>query len=159
MILAPADVYQAALDNMKLLNNKAAGIMNSYHIKCATDITGFGLLGHAMKMADGSDVSIKIDSAKVPTLPSVMELIEMGCIPGAAFRNQEFTEANCHFETSVDYNHKMLVLDAQTSGGLLMTVKTDDVKNIIEELKQSGYPSSCVVGEVVPRSNKSVYVS
>lgn len=156
--IAPVDAYQAALDNMKLLNNKAAEIMNRYNIKCATDITGFGLLGHAMKMADGSGVSIKIDSSKVPMLPSVMKLIEMGCIPGAAFRNQEYTEENCHFEASVDYNHKMLVLDAQTSGGLLMTVKAEDVNDIIKELIQSGYPSSCVVGEVLDQDDKSVYI-
>lgn len=156
--IAPAEAYKAALDNMKLLNNKAAEIMNRYKIKCATDITGFGLLGHAMKMADGSNVSIKIDSSKVPILPSVLELIEMGCIPGAAFRNQEFTEAQCHFEASVDYNHKMLVLDAQTSGGLLMSVKPQDVDGIVKELKQSGYPQSCVVGDVLDQDDKSVYI-
>ena len=156
--IASADAYQAAIDNMKLLNNKAAEVMNSFNVKCATDITGFGLLGHAMKMADGSGVSITIESSNIPILPSVIELIEMGCIPGAAFRNQEFTESSCLFEPSVDYNHKMLVLDAQTSGGLLMTVKSEDVDEIVKELKNSGYPSTCAVGEVKARTEKSVYI-
>lgn len=156
--IAPLDSYQAALENMKLLNDKGALIMNKYKVKCATDITGFGLLGHALKMADGSQVSIQIDSAKVPTLPGVMDLIEMGCIPGAAFRNQEFSEENCYFEPSVDYNHKMLVLDAQTSGGLLMAVKPKDVDGVIKELKHLGYPKSCIVGEVLDRRKKSVYI-
>jgi len=156
--LAPADAYQAALDNMKLLNNKAADIMNRYNIKCATDITGFGLLGHAMKMADGSKVSIQINSSNVLTMPHVMELIEMGFIPGAAFRNQEFTEESCHFDSSVDYNHKMLVLDAQTSGGLLMCVPENKTGEIIIELQNAGYPDSSIIGSVSKRSGKSVYV-
>lgn len=157
--LASAESYAAAIENMTQLNANGASIMNKYNVKAATDITGFGLLGHALKMADGSQISIRLDSEKVPCLTSVMELIEMGCIPGAAFRNQEFTDESCHFETSVDYNHKMLVLDAQTSGGLLMAVKPGDVDDIIEELKNSGYPSSCVVGQAMGRSDKSVYVS
>ena len=156
--LATDEAYASALTNMKQLNDKGAVIMNKFGIKAATDITGFGLLGHALKLADGSNVSIQIHSSKVPYLTSVMDLIEMGCIPGAAFRNQEFTEASCHFNSSVDYNHKMLVLDAQTSGGLLMSVKPENVKNIIEELKQSGYPSTCVVGEVTSRKAKSAYI-
>lgn len=150
--------YEAAKDNMKHLNDKGAIVMNRFGIKAATDVTGFGILGHAMKMADGSDVSIRINSKAIPTLPSVMDLIEMGCIPGAAFRNQEFTEANCEFEDSVDYNHKMLVLDAQTSGGLLMAVKPGDADTVLEELKKSGHLQSAVVGEVMTREKKSVFV-
>lgn len=156
--IAPAEAYQAALDNMKLLNDKAAAVMNKYKVKCATDITGFGLLGHTMKMADGSGVSMRIDSSNIPTLPAVMELIEMGCIPGAAFRNQEYAADSCRFEDTVDYNHKMLVLDAQTSGGLLMAVKPEDQDSTIEELKQAGYPESCIVGEVLEREKESVIV-
>jgi len=156
--IAPAEAYRAALDNMKLLNDKAATVMNKYKVKCATDITGFGLLGHTMKMADGSGVSMRIDSSNIPTLPAVMELIEMGCIPGAAFRNQEYAADSCQFDDTVDYNHKMLVLDAQTSGGLLMAVKPEDQDSIIEELKQAGYPDTTEVGSVLERSEKSVFV-
>ncbi|MCB2220552.1 MAG: selenide, water dikinase SelD [Bacteroidetes bacterium] len=156
--LVSVNAYEAALDNMKHLNDKGASVLNQYGIKSATDITGFGLLGHAMKMADGSKVSIRIDSQKVPTLPSVMELIELGCIPGAAFRNKEFTEGHCHFEQNIDYNYKMLVLDAQTSGGLLMAVKPDKADDAINALIESGYPVSTIVGEVIKRNNQSVYV-
>ena len=156
--IASPDAYQAALENMKLLNDKGALIMNKYKVKCATDITGFGLLGHALKMADGSNVSIRLDSSKVPTIGNVMELIEMGCIPGAAFRNQEFTEGSCRFESSVDYNHKMLVLDAQTSGGLLMCVPANKAGEVIIELQNAGYPESSEVGLVLTKSGKSVYI-
>jgi selenide,water dikinase len=150
--------YHAALNSMKQLNDKGAQVLNQFGIKSATDITGFGLLGHAMKMADGSSVSIRINSKAIPTLPSIMDLIEMGCIPGAAFRNQEFTDEFCKFESSVDYNHKMMVLDAQTSGGLLMAVKSEKADEVIRALVQAGYPSSTIVGEVMDNKDKSVYI-
>ncbi len=156
--LVDDDVYQTAIDNMKHLNAKGAEVMSRYNIKTATDITGFGLLGHALKMADGSGVSMKIDAAKVPAMEKILELIELGCIPGAAFRNKEFAEDQCDFAPSVDYNHKMLLYDAQTSGGLLMAAKPKDVDNILKELKVNGYPVSAVVGEVLARSNKSIFV-
>lgn len=156
--IAPPESYKAAIESMKLLNDKAALIMNKYGVKCATDITGFGLVGHALKMADGSDVSIQLDSSLVTALPGVIELIEMGCIPGAAFRNMEFATESCLFESSVDYNHKMLMFDAQTSGGILMSVKPEKADSILEELKQVGYPESCVVGEVLKHKDKSVYI-
>lgn len=157
--LASSESYSAAISSMKQLNDSGAIIMNKFGIKAATDITGFGLLGHAMKMADASRVSIQIDSKKVPYLPEVMNLIEMGCIPGAAFRNQEFTAGTCQFEPSVDYNHKMLVLDAQTSGGLLMAVKPEFVDEVLDELNSETNPFSCIVGEVTERKNKSVFIS
>jgi selenide,water dikinase len=157
--LVEPDVFQAALDTMKLLNDTGAEVMNKYGVKCATDITGFGLLGHAMKMADGSGVSIQIDSKNVPVLNQVMELIEMGCIPGAGFRNKEFTEEFCKFAPSVDYNHKMLLLDAQTSGGLLMAVKPDRVEDVLSDLKRSKYPASAVVGKVLNRGDKSIFIA
>lgn len=151
-------VYQTAIANMKQLNAKGAEVMSKYNIKTATDVTGFGLLGHAMKMADGSMVSINIDSAKVPVMDKILDLIELGCIPGAAFRNKEFTEEHCDFASSVDYNHKMLLMDAQTSGGLLMSVKPKDVEGILRDLKNNGYPTSAVVGEVIKRGKKSITI-
>lgn len=148
--------YQAAVNNMKLLNKKASEIMNKYGVKCATDITGFGLLGHIMKLATASDVSISINASTVKPLPRVMEFIEMGCIPGAAFRNLEYIEDSCSFDESLDYNTKILLVDAQTSGGLLMCVKKEDSDKILEELKSAGYPVSSVIGEVIQKEDKAV---
>jgi len=157
--LVTSETYMAAIQNMKLLNNKAADIMNRYDIKGATDITGFGLLGHALKLANGSGVTIKIDSSKVPIIGNVIELIDLGCIPGAAFRNQEYTDSECDFANSVDYNHKMLVLDAQTSGGMLISVPESSSNEMLDELCNAGYPESAIIGEVIAKSNKSVYIS
>ncbi len=155
--LADEETYHTAIGSMKLLNKNAAEVMRKFNIKGATDITGFGLLGHALKMAQGSGVSMKINSAKVPVMGKVLELIEMGCIPGAAFRNLEFAENDIHFDPALDYNHKMLVADAQTSGGMLMCVPKDKESVVLEDLKKTGYPDSMVIGVVTEKSGKSVY--
>lgn len=152
------DTYRAAIDTMKQLNKKAAVIMTKYGVKCATDITGFGLLGHGLKMALGSNVSIRLNALEVPSIQNVMELIETGFIPGAGFRNLEFVEDQCDFSDQVPYNTKMLFADAQTSGGIFMAVKPDKAEAILMELKDAGYNSSAIVGEVIKLSNKALYV-
>ncbi len=156
--LAAAETYNKAIEIMKLLNDKGAEIMNKYSVKCATDVTGFGLIGHALKMAQGSNVSIHINAANVPAIDKVMDLIDMGCIPGAAFRNLEFTEEDCRFDESVDYNSKMLLLDAQTSGGLLICAPSNQADKMVEELRNSKYPETAIIGEVFEKSKKPVYV-
>ena len=156
--LADDLTYQSALKTMKHLNKKAAEVMRKYNIKGATDITGFGLLGHALKMALGSGVSMKINSAKIPVMDKALELIEMGCIPGAAFRNLEFAEKDSHFDPGLDYNHKMLVADAQTSGGMLISAPIEKADQILADLIGAGYPFAALIGEVVEKSDKSVYV-
>jgi len=156
--LADPDTYQAALKTMKHLNKNAAEVMRKHGIKGATDITGFGLLGHALKMAQGSGVSMRIDSAKVPVMDKVLELIEMGCIPGAAFRNLEFAEKDIQFDPALDYNHKMLVADAQTSGGMLISVPKEKANQMLTDLVNAGFPFAAVIGTVSEKMEKSVYI-
>jgi len=127
--------YRIALDTMKLLNKNGARIMQEFSARCATDITGFGLLGHVRKMAMASKCTIRIKSAMVPFLPGSFELANKGCIPGAAFRNQEFVEKGCSFHSSLDYARKMLLCDAQTSGGLLICIKPDNAENMVGKLR------------------------
>ncbi|OYT15864.1 MAG: selenide, water dikinase SelD [Bacteroidetes bacterium 4572_77] len=150
--------YQAALDNMKQLNKIAAELMQKYDVKSATDITGFGLLGHALRMAQASRTSFYIETTKIPYLKGAYELAEMGCLPGACFRNQEFVEELCHISSKVDYNHKMLTLDAQTSGGLLMAVKKEDKDKLIMELKKAGYSLTAEIGHVQKQKEKAIYL-
>ncbi|MHC4405155.1 MAG: selenide, water dikinase SelD [Planctomycetota bacterium] len=153
----PSD-YQAALDAMRLLNQAAAEVMQRFNVRCATDVTGFGLLGHCLETARASGVSLQIKAADVPVLPGAYELVEIGCIPGAAFRNQAFVEKDSHFSQDVGYNRKMLLLDPQTSGGLLMTVPQGIVHSVVEALRQKGYLGSAVIGEVLPYSGRSLVI-
>ncbi|HON10072.1 MAG TPA: selenide, water dikinase SelD [Chitinispirillaceae bacterium] len=150
--------YQAALDSMMLLNKRGAEIMQEFGVRCATDITGFGLLGHALKMADASGVTFLIESQTVPFFEGAYELAEMGCIPGAGFRNQEFIEKNTEFARDLDYNRRMLLLDAQTSGGLFMSVPELYAGNVLKALRESGYPQSEIIGKVVERTSSLLEV-
>ncbi len=157
--LIDESVYRTAINSMKQLNKDAAIIMDEYAVKCATDITGFGLIGHALKMAEGSGVSVRLDAQKVPVFNEVMDLIDMGVIPGASFRNKEFAEEHCEFDQEISYNHKMLLFDAQTSGGLFMCAPNNKAAKMVEKLRQAGYPATTVVGEVVEKEGKEVYIS
>jgi selenide, water dikinase len=150
--------YLAVLEYMKQLNKEGASIMQAYNVKCATDITGFGLLGHALKLAMGSDVSIRLNSLDVPVCSGALDLIEFGCIPGACFRNLEYVEEHCSFEKSLNYNHKMLLLDAQTSGGLMICAPRESAQQMILELKNSGFHSTAIIGEVTIKANRYVSV-
>jgi len=150
---------QKALDYMKLLNKSGAVVMQEYNLKGATDITGFGLLGHAMRMAEASNVTIRIQSKVLPHYPEALALLEEGCIPGAAFRNLEFVKESTVFGSSLEYERKMLCCDAQTSGGLLMAVPAKIADDVLEALKtKAGLPESAVIGEAVPRSKRSLYL-
>lgn len=150
--------YQTVLESMKQLNKNGAEIMQRFGVKCATDITGFGLAGHALKMAMGSNVSIEIEAKIVPLFDGAYELIELGCIPGACFRNLEYVENDCFFDKYVDYNLKMLMLDAQTSGGLLMCCKEENASDILLALQQSGYSGSAIIGSVKAKQKDFILI-
>jgi selenide, water dikinase len=143
---------------MKLLNKTGAEVMKKYKIKGATDITGFGLAGHALKMAKASKVSLKINMKKVPLIGNSYNLIDEGCIPGASFRNLEYSEEYTDFAADLDYNLKMLAFDAQTSGGLLFAVPSAKVNNVLQDLKNAGLLYSEVIGSVSEYVGKSIYL-
>ncbi|MEI8347026.1 MAG: selenide, water dikinase SelD [Pseudomonadota bacterium] len=142
--------YQDALKSMKLLNRVGAELMQKFHIRCATDITGFGLLGHALRMAQASDVCFKISSDALPLFNNAYQLVEKGCIPGGAFRNLKFVEKMTKGLSAIDYNLKMLMLDPQTSGGLLICTPPEKAVKLLDELRKNGYPLAQKIGEVIP---------
>ena len=156
---ASEEDYRAALESMKQLNMEGGRIMQEFDVRSGTDITGFGLLGHAKKMADAGSVTMRIDSAKVPLLTGAYDLVEMGCIPCAAQKNLDFVEPAARFAGNLDFNMKMLLLDAQTSGGLLMSVSADRAADIVSALRGRGCPFAAVVGEVVEPEDRAIVVS
>jgi selenide, water dikinase len=152
-----AENYRIALDYMKMLNKTAAEVMQKFNVRAATDITGFSLIGHAKNIASASGVSLKLESNKIPLLPGAYELADMGCIPGASFKNQKFLEQFCGIN-DIDYNVKMLMFDAQTSGGILMCIKPNFAERALQDLKQNGCPDSAIVGEVTEKKDKDIFV-
>lgn len=159
MGIADHNSYRMALEQMKLLNKVGSQIMQRYGVRAATDITGFGLLGHLRKMAEGSGVSIEIDTQALPLLPQVFDLLEQGCIPGAAFRNLDFVKDTLTQEPSVSLSLKMAACDAQTSGGLLMAVDSDKAEALLSELHATGiHPQAAIIGRVKTQTNKALHL-
>ncbi|MCX6335442.1 MAG: selenide, water dikinase SelD [Bacteroidia bacterium] len=148
-----------ALNLMKLLNRSGAEIMKKFGIKGATDITGFGLAGHAMKMAKASAVTITLNMKQVPLTGNAYRLTEEGCIPGASFRNLDYIETDSEIGTDLDYNLKMLACDAQTSGGLLISAPHTIENEVLNELRKSGLSLSAVVGKVTEFKAKSLILT
>jgi len=105
-----------------------------------------------------SEVTLVIETDKIPFFDGALSLLEMGCIPGACFRNLDYVETHCSFETSLNYEHKMLLMDPQTSGGLLICCPENLAVNLLEEIKQNQFPHSAIIGRVEKKSDKNVGV-
>ena len=140
---------KAVLDSMKKLNRDACEVFKEFEVHACTDVTGFGLGGHATEMAVASDRTVVIDTEKLPVLPDVEEFASMGLIPGGAYRNREFAEKT-GVKSVAELWREDLVFDPQTSGGLLAAVPERDVPEIMKRLDAAGLQAG-VIGEVVDR--------
>lgn len=143
------EAREAALKSMKTLNRYARDVLKRHTVHACTDVTGFGLGGHATEMAVASDRTIVIDTEKLPVLPDVEEFASMGLIPGGAYRNREFAEKT-GVKSVAELWREDLVFDPQTSGGLLAAVPERDVPEIMKRLDEAGLQAG-VIGEVVDR--------
>jgi selenide,water dikinase len=144
---------------MKLLNRSAADIMKSHGIIGATDITGFGLAGHAIKMARASKVSVLINMRDVRLIGKTLSLADEGCLPGACFTNLEYCEKETGFTDELDYNLKMIAFDAQTSGGLLISAPAKVAELIVTDLRDAGLTETSIIGTVNSFNGKLLYLN
>ncbi|HNR42348.1 MAG TPA: selenide, water dikinase SelD [Bacteroidales bacterium] len=157
-LASQADISEA-LASMKQLNKPGADIMKKYGVKGATDITGFGLAGHTLKMARASEVSITLNMKQVRLIGNTLALVEDGCIPGAAFRNLDYIEKDTRFSAGLAYNLKMAACDAQTSGGLLISAAPEIAGQVVDELSETGFHKAAIIGKVTERSEKLLYLN
>ncbi|UQZ36171.1 selenide, water dikinase SelD [Paenibacillus sp. PK3_47] len=132
---------------MSSLNKTAAEIMFSYDVHACTDVTGFGLLGHASEMAKGSGKGLIIRQNDVPMLPRVRELAEQGFVPGGTKNNFSHLEGSILYPEEMDQLSRYILCDAVTSGGLLMSVAPEDSGELLEKLIEAGVEAACI-GEV-----------
>lgn len=132
---------------MATLNKKAAEIMEPYRVHACTDVTGFGLLGHALEVARGSGTGIKLHAAQVPVLPRVRELAEAGFVPGGTKNNYAHVKDSVTFAETLDQIGQWILCDAVTSGGLLISVAAEEAGELLDKLVQAGVEASAV-GEV-----------
>lgn len=132
---------------MTTLNKTASEVMSLFDVHAATDVTGFGLLGHATEMAKASKVSIQITANDVPVLPRTKELAEAGKIPGGTKNNFVHVADDVTYSDKLDQIDRYILCDAVTSGGLLISLPSEQVDQMISELKEKGVNAS-IIGEV-----------
>ena len=148
----------AATRSMTTLNAKAAQIAveGQFAVHAATDITGFGLIGHAREMASGSGVSLTIKAAKVPLLEGALECVRASFIPGGLNNNRDFAECMVGYG-EVPEDLRTILYDPQTAGGLLLSVARNDSERLVEALHSAGVPA-VVIGEAVPKQKPLLQV-
>lgn len=146
-----------ATQTMKALNRDASGAMTAVGATAATDITGYGLIGHLRNIAEGSEVSIKINSSRVPVMTGAQRLAAAGSVSGGTKRNLEDSADSVSWSPDVSEDTRLLLCDAQTSGGLAIAVPPGNAAFLDEELSRRGV-KSWTIGEVVSKGSSAVTV-
>ena len=154
---AAKDAVDAAILSMCTLNRLSMELALPYEVHAATDVTGFGLLGHAREMAVGSKVSFAFDSRQIEFLPCAPDLARKGFLPGGLKRNMEFIGGCVEFAPNVPEEIRNLLFDPQTSGGLLLSVAGKDAAHLLESLRANGV-SAQPVGEVIENTHPLLHV-
>lgn len=139
---------------MASLNRDAAGVMASFDVSACTDVTGFGLIGHLAEMVSGSGLDARIFSEQVPIIKEALEFAAMGLIPAGAYKNRQFRESMINFSDTVERSLQDVLVDPQTSGGLLISVKESQANELVSALKNEGVSEAAVIGEI-PNEEKS----
>ena len=147
-LISPA-ARDAVYAHMATLNKKAGNAVRSAkNVHACTDVTGFGLAGHALEMARGAGVKIVVDWAKVPLLPGVVALAEQGNVTGASGRNWAAYGAEVQLAPGLHATTQNLVSDPQTSGGLLVSCAPESVNDVLAIFAREGFGSAAVIGHV-----------
>jgi selenide,water dikinase len=155
---ASAEVVAESVATMMTPGKYAAEAIQKFQVKGATDVTGFSLLGHAWELACASNVTIEIDSARVPLINGALELAASGMITGADKTNREYVGEDVSFAEGLDPNLMKLFYDPQTAGGLLLAIAEEKADHLLAELRRN-YPRAEMVGRATKRSSTRIRVS
>jgi selenide, water dikinase len=156
--MASSDLAERATRLMAALNRDAARVMADFDVSACTDVTGFGLLGHLAEMVSGSGTGARVDSGRVPVIPEALKFASMGMIPAGAYNNREFRESMIHFAPTVDRTIQDVLVDPQTSGGLLISVKEDQAAGLVAALHGAGIDDAAQIGEVIGGGEEKIWV-
>lgn len=148
-----AEVLATAVKHMSTLNRAAAEAMVNVGVNACSDITGFGLLGHLRGIVQGSGVSARIRFGDVPVIEGVIDLLEAGIAPGGTHRNLDSLAEVVAWHPEVGENSRILMADAQTSGGLLISVEASKKDDLLRELEAEGVETRAVIGEIIEQGS------
>ena len=157
--MASAEAEKRAVESMSCLNKIAMEVLREAEIHSCTDVTGFGLTGHALETARASKASLVIETKKLEVLPDALFYASMGLVPEGTYRNKEFNKKDVRIEEQVDEALEDLVFDPQTSGGLLVSLPGRDAETVLRKLEQAGYPLKAgIVGFVTDLQDKYLII-
>lgn len=147
------------ITEMTTLNKYAAETLSSFNPHAVTDITGFGLLGHAYEMAHGSNVSFIIHSKNVPQLPGTKELAEQEIIPAGSRANHKWLNRTVHYDEHISLTKQLILCDVVTSGGLLISLPEHEAEQYVKQLNKDHSLQATIIGDVIEKQDKAIYVT
>ena len=151
--------YQEMVTSMSELNKTAAETMLDFPVSACTDVTGFGLLGHLLEMLKASGMSAELNSYTVPILAGVRKHLSSGIYPGGSQQNLDFTQPFIEWDRKVSLEMKQCLADAQTSGGLLISVPETHAEKLLAKLRKNGCSRAEVIGTIRSKSDKAMYIN
>ena len=146
--LIDGDMYADMVGSMTTLNKIGAKLAANPDVHAMTDVTGFGLLGHALEMAQGSGATVTIEEGKLPFLKAAASLVQQGCVTGASHRNWTSYGEHVALPAGCEDWRRHLLTDPQTSGGLLVACKAERADEIAAQIVSEGYPFARVIGRM-----------
>ena len=155
---AGTDVTDRAVRCMEELNREASRLLHDFPVSACTDVTGFGLLGHLLEMVKASRNSARIISDKVPVLEGTEELVMARMVPGGTTANMSYCEPYIRWDEAVSRPKRIILNDAQTSGGLLIAVRKEEAESMLRELHGAGVAGSSLIGEIGKESSGRIHV-
>ncbi|MCY1153419.1 MAG: selenide, water dikinase SelD [Sphaerochaetaceae bacterium] len=147
------DLKQQAIDSMTELNKKAKEEAQKFDISCATDVTGFSLIGHSIEMVGQENYSIEINSKNVLMFEGVLELARLGILPGGMYNNRDFSDKKVTYAKDITTNMIDVLHDPQTSGGLLLALKEKDAIELVKNLENAS-----IIGRVIEKQETPIVV-
>jgi selenide,water dikinase len=155
--LVDEETSKIVVETMVHLNKYAAISFDNIKVNSVTDITGFGLLGHALEMAKASEVSIELNANEIPILNGAIDMAKMGIIPAGMYRNKQYISNDVKLE-NIEEAMEDILYDPQTSGGLLISVNSDLADKLVEDMKKNGSIEAKIIGAVVDKKENYITV-
>jgi cysteine desulfurase len=157
--VADRQTAERAIEIMSTLNRNAAITMSRYDVSACTDVTGFGLLGHLREMTVGSQVDAEVWAREVPCISGAAALALAGAVPGGTENNLEYVSPHVTWAEDIPRSTRLILCDAQTSGGLLIAVRRSQAEALVAELRSVGIPEAAVIGRIAGAGTGKVSVS
>lgn len=157
--MASEEAKRCAVESMSCLNKLAMEVLREVEVHSCTDVTGFGLAGHALETARASGVSLVIETGRLEVLPDALFYATMGLVPEGTYRNKAYNKKDVRLEDKVEEALEDLVFDPQTSGGLLVSLRREDAEAVLVKLEKAGYPLKAgIVGFVTDLQEKFLMI-